>query len=253
VGNNMPVFFIRDGMKFPDMVRRAVSFWPRFCSPKKRTGKKTKKTPARALTPLSLSLSPLLAATNKIKTTNAPHKRQVHALKPNPKSHIQEGWRIADFFSHHPEALVRKERDEKGGRGVWRFFSSRKRNGRSFSGSRAWWRRFAASFSSVSPRPPTLSTNNERKRRRTNAKNATEKNAKTKTKKQHMFSFLLDDLGIPLNYRHMEGFGVHTLVLLNAAGKETLVKFHWKPAQGEKKERFFLESVFLFFSESAFF
>jgi hypothetical protein len=42
------VFFIRDGMKFPDMV---------------------------------------------------------HALKPNPKNHIQEGWRIADFFSHHPEAM----------------------------------------------------------------------------------------------------------------------------------------------------
>ena len=48
VGNNFPVFFVRDGMKFPDMV---------------------------------------------------------HALKPNPKSHIQEGWRIADFFSHHPEAM----------------------------------------------------------------------------------------------------------------------------------------------------
>lgn len=48
VGNNMPVFFVRDGMKFPDMV---------------------------------------------------------HALKPNPKNHIQEGWRIADFFSHHPEAM----------------------------------------------------------------------------------------------------------------------------------------------------
>ena len=46
VGNNMPVFFIRDGMKFPDMV---------------------------------------------------------HALKPNPVNHIQEGWRIADFFSHVPE------------------------------------------------------------------------------------------------------------------------------------------------------
>lgn len=42
------VFFIRDGMKFPDMV---------------------------------------------------------HALKPNPKNHIQEGWRIADFFSHIPEAM----------------------------------------------------------------------------------------------------------------------------------------------------
>jgi hypothetical protein len=48
VGNNIPVFFVRDGMKFPDMV---------------------------------------------------------HALKPNPKNHIQEGWRIADFFSHHPEAM----------------------------------------------------------------------------------------------------------------------------------------------------
>ena len=47
VGNNFPVFFIHDGMKFPDMV---------------------------------------------------------HALKPNPKSHIQN-WIILDFFSHHPESL----------------------------------------------------------------------------------------------------------------------------------------------------
>lgn len=98
VGNNFPVFFVRDGMKFPDMV---------------------------------------------------------HALKPNPKNHLQEGWRIADFFSHHPESL-------------------------------------------------------------------------------HMFSFLLDDVGIPLNYRHMEGFGVHAFKLVNKAGKETLVKFHWKPKCGVK-------------------
>lgn len=42
------MFFIRDGMKFPDMV---------------------------------------------------------HALKPNPKNHIQEDWRIADFFSHIPESM----------------------------------------------------------------------------------------------------------------------------------------------------
>lgn len=53
VGNNFPVFFIRDGIKFPDMV---------------------------------------------------------HALKPNPKSHIQEGWRIADFFSHHPEVRTGRGR-----------------------------------------------------------------------------------------------------------------------------------------------
>jgi len=98
VGNNMPVFFVRDGMKFPDMV---------------------------------------------------------HALKWNPKSHIQEGWRIADFFSHVPESM-------------------------------------------------------------------------------HMFTFLLDDVGIPLNYRHMEGFGVHTFVLVNKAGRETYVKFHWIPECGVK-------------------
>jgi catalase len=47
VGNNFPVFFIRDGIKFPDMV---------------------------------------------------------HAFKPNPKTNQQEGWRIMDFLSHHPES-----------------------------------------------------------------------------------------------------------------------------------------------------
>lgn len=98
VGNNMPVFFVRDGMKFPDMV---------------------------------------------------------HALKPNPKSHLQEWWRIWDFFSHHPESC-------------------------------------------------------------------------------HMFTFLLDDVGIPLNYRHMPGFGVHSFKLLNKAGKEVYVKFHWIPKCGAR-------------------
>ena len=28
----------------------------------------------------------------------------VHALRPNPKNNIQEGWRILDFFSSHPES-----------------------------------------------------------------------------------------------------------------------------------------------------
>lgn len=96
VGNNFPVFFIRDAMQFPDMV---------------------------------------------------------HALKPNPKTHLQEDWRIADFFSHHPESL-------------------------------------------------------------------------------HMFTFLLDDVGIPRDYRHMPGFGVHTFKMINKAGSETLVKFHWIPKAG---------------------
>jgi catalase len=43
----------------------------------------------------------------------------------------------------------------------------------------------------------------------------------------------MDDLGIPANYRHMEGFGVHTFKLLAGSGRETLVKFHWKPTCGE--------------------
>nr|AAC19398.1 root catalase [Mesembryanthemum crystallinum] len=98
VGNNFPVFFNRDAMKFPDVVR---------------------------------------------------------AFKPNPKSHIQEMWRILDFCSHLPESL-------------------------------------------------------------------------------HTFAWFFDDVGIPINYRHMEGFGVHTFTMLNRAGKETYVKFHWKPTCGVK-------------------
>ncbi|KAJ4824710.1 Carnitine O-acetyltransferase mitochondrial [Turnera subulata] len=98
VGNNFPIFFIRDAMKFPDVI---------------------------------------------------------HAFKPNPKSHIQEYWRVFDFLSHHPESL-------------------------------------------------------------------------------ETFAFLFDDVGIPINYRHMEGFGVHAFTLINKAGKVVYVKFHWKPTQGVK-------------------
>jgi catalase len=49
-----------------------------------------------------------------------------------------------------------------------------------------------------------------------------------------VFTFLLDDAGIPLNYRHMPGFGVNTFRLVNQSGKETYVKFHWLPKLGEK-------------------
>lgn len=48
----------------------------------------------------------------------------------------------------------------------------------------------------------------------------------------HMFAFLLDDVGIPLSYRHMPGFGVHAFKLLNKAGVEHYVKFHWLPKLG---------------------
>ncbi|MDQ3491706.1 MAG: catalase [Chloroflexota bacterium] len=42
----------------------------------------------------------------------------------------------------------------------------------------------------------------------------------------------MSDRGIPRSYRTMEGFGVHTFRLVNAAGETTLVKFHWKPKLG---------------------
>ena len=42
----------------------------------------------------------------------------------------------------------------------------------------------------------------------------------------------MSDRGIPRSYRTMEGFGVHTFRLVNAAGETHLVKFHWKPAAG---------------------
>ncbi len=42
----------------------------------------------------------------------------------------------------------------------------------------------------------------------------------------------MSDRAIPRSYRTMEGFGVHTFRLVNAAGETSLVKFHWKPRQG---------------------
>ena len=49
------------------------------------------------------------------------------------------------------------------------------------------------------------------------------------------FTFLQDDVGVPKNYRHMEGFGVHTYTLVGKSGKVTYVKFHWQPACGARR------------------
>jgi catalase len=48
----------------------------------------------------------------------------------------------------------------------------------------------------------------------------------------HMLSFLFGPRGIPKNYRHMDGFGVNTYKMVNAAGEGVLVKYHWKTQQG---------------------
>jgi catalase len=48
----------------------------------------------------------------------------------------------------------------------------------------------------------------------------------------HMIMWAMSDRAIPRSVRFMEGFGVHTFRLVNAAGKSTFVKFHWKPKLG---------------------
>ncbi|MEX0790823.1 MAG: catalase, partial [Actinomycetota bacterium] len=49
----------------------------------------------------------------------------------------------------------------------------------------------------------------------------------------HMLMWVMSDRAIPRSYRTMEGFGIHTFRLVNAKGKTSLVKFHWKPAAGK--------------------
>lgn len=48
----------------------------------------------------------------------------------------------------------------------------------------------------------------------------------------HMVMWVMSDRAIPRSYRMMEGFGVHTFRLINAEGRTSLVKFHWKPLLG---------------------
>lgn len=48
----------------------------------------------------------------------------------------------------------------------------------------------------------------------------------------HMVMWIMSDRAIPRSFRFMEGFGVHTFRLVNAQGKSTFVKFHWKPKLG---------------------
>jgi catalase len=48
----------------------------------------------------------------------------------------------------------------------------------------------------------------------------------------HMVMWLMSDRALPRSYRMMQGFGVHTFRLVNADGRGTFVKFHWKPVLG---------------------
>ena len=48
----------------------------------------------------------------------------------------------------------------------------------------------------------------------------------------HMLMWRMPDRAIPRSYRTMQGFGVHTFRLINAAGESRFCKFHWNPVQG---------------------
>ena len=48
----------------------------------------------------------------------------------------------------------------------------------------------------------------------------------------HMLLWAMSDRTIPRSFRMMEGFGVHTFRLIDANGRSTFVKFHWRPKIG---------------------
>jgi catalase len=48
----------------------------------------------------------------------------------------------------------------------------------------------------------------------------------------HMLLWQMSDRAIPRSFRTMQGFGVHTFRLVNAAGNAVFVKFHWTPVLG---------------------
>lgn len=50
----------------------------------------------------------------------------------------------------------------------------------------------------------------------------------------HQVTWLMGDRGIPKTYRHMDGFGSHTYLWVNAEGERFWVKFHFKTNQGNE-------------------
>jgi len=48
----------------------------------------------------------------------------------------------------------------------------------------------------------------------------------------HMVMWIMSDRAIPRSLRMMQGFGIHTFRLVDAAGASTYVKFHWRPKWG---------------------
>ncbi len=52
------------------------------------------------------------------------------------------------------------------------------------------------------------------------------------TESTHMLMWLMSDRALPRSYRMMQGFGVHTFRFVDADGRGTFVKWHWRPRLG---------------------
>ena len=50
----------------------------------------------------------------------------------------------------------------------------------------------------------------------------------------HQVTITMSERGIPLSYRHMNGYGSHTYSMINADNERFWVKFHLKTQQGIK-------------------
>jgi len=48
----------------------------------------------------------------------------------------------------------------------------------------------------------------------------------------HQITILFSDRGLPASYRHINGYGSHTLSFVNEQGKRVWCKFYFKTRQG---------------------
>ena len=48
----------------------------------------------------------------------------------------------------------------------------------------------------------------------------------------HQVTYLMGDRGIPKSWRHMNGYGSHTYMWVNAAGERSWIKYHFETDQG---------------------
>ena len=51
---------------------------------------------------------------------------------------------------------------------------------------------------------------------------------------QHMVIWAMSDRALPRSFRMMEGFGVNTFRMVDARGKSTFIKWHWRPMLGSQ-------------------